>query len=81
MNLIIIILSILLVISILYILYIKLNNTKKVRFNTNNITNSSLNIQDKDYKEDKKRINYDEMSFLAPDYEKKRLEELKFDMI
>ena len=82
MNFIIIILSVLLMLSILYILYIKLYSNKKVRFN-NKIQQKEYNKykekeEDNNYKND---YNMDEMSFLEPDYETKRLEELKFDMI
>ena len=76
MNLIIIILSVLLTLSILYIIYIKLTMNKKVRFS--NIKQEKQ--YEKDYNNNNK-LNYDEMSFLEPDYENKRLEELKFDMI
>ena len=79
MNLIIIILTILLILAILYIFYIKFynnNDNKKVRF-------SNINQEKEFNKKDiiNNKNNYDEMSFLEPDYEKRRLDELKFDLI
>lgn len=78
MNIIIIILSVLVVLLILYILYSKLYSNKKVRFS--NIKKQKEFEKDNDYNNTPNN-NYDEMSFLEPDYETKRLEELKFDMI
>ena len=94
MNWVILILSILLTISILYILYIKFirNNiidNKRVRFSNikqeklyekDNMNNNMNNNIDNNNIDNNNKI-YDEMSFLEPDYEQKRLEELKFDMI
>lgn len=79
MNIIIIILSILVVLLILYILYSKLYSNKKVRFS--NIKKEKKYEKDDNNINNNVNTNYDEMSFLEPDYETKRLEELKFDMI
>jgi len=79
MNIIIIILSILVVLLILYILYSKLYSNKKVRFS--NIKKQKEFEKDDNNINNNVNTNYDEMSFLEPDYETKRLEELKFDMI